>query len=229
MRKAILAAVTVSALLAETGMRPRAAASDYPAHQAGAGVTIGAAILTPEQAKKLFAVDLNKLGYTVVELGVYPDKDKNVEVAARDFLLKVNADGSTVRPVSPSTIAGRLHSKKTSEPPRLPGRVQVGGSETIGYGTGTYNGRRAGGVYTESTVGVGVGNFPEPVPPPRTGKDTDALSVQVDLENQALPEGRFSQPVAGYLYFPATPKKSAVEITWYGADGQVHLPMPAIK
>ena len=55
------------------------------------------------------------------------------------------------------------------------------------------------------------------------------MSVQVDLENQALPEGRFNQPVAGYLYFPSTAKKAVVEITWYGADGQVHLPLPPTK
>jgi len=115
----------------------------------------------------------------------------------------------------------------------LPSRVQVHGSETIGYESATYGGRRAGGVYTESTVGVGVGEPPMPAPappPPHSGKkDTDALSVQVDLENQALPEGRFSQPVAGYLYFPATPKKSSLEITWYGPNGQVRLPLTNVS
>jgi hypothetical protein len=88
-------------------------------------------------------------------------------------------------------------------------------------------------VYTESTVGVGVGGpgVPPPPPPPPSGKskDKDALSIQVELENAALPEGRFDHPVAGYLYFPAPPKKAAIEITWYGGDGQVRLEMPAAK
>jgi hypothetical protein len=213
-------------LCAETGLRPRPSASDYAAHESGAGATIAATVLSPDQARKLFAVDLNKLGYTVVEIAVYPDRD--VEVAARDFLLRIGQDGSTVRPATPSTIAGRLH-RKDSPPPKIPERVQVYGGQTVGYGTGgPYN---RGGVYTESTVGVAVGAPGPPPPPPRSskGKDTDSLSVQVDLENQALPDGRFNRPVAGYLYFPATPKKSAVEITWYGADGQVRLPMPPTK
>jgi hypothetical protein len=215
-----------AALFAQTsGVRPRDSARVYAAQGSGNSATAGATILTPDQAKKLFAVDLNKLGYTVVEIAVYPDRD--VEVAARDFLMKVGTDGSTVRPAAPATIAGRLSDKGSTKPPKIPERVQVHGSETIGYESGPY-GR---GVYTGTTVGVGIGGPPAPAPPPRQskGKDTDALSVQVDLENQGLPEGRFSKAVAGYLYFPVTLKKTAVEITWYGADGQVRLPMPPTK
>jgi len=230
--KPLLLFVLAATLSAETGIRARATASDYPVHQAGAGATVGAAILTPDQTKKLFAVDLTKLGYVVVEIGVYPGRD--VELAARDFLLRVTADGATLRPVPPSTIAAKLDKKSGHyDPPKLPGGVQVGGSQTIGYGTGSYGGRRTGGVYTESTVGVGVGGpgTPPPPPPPPSGKSKakDALSVQVELEEAALPEGRVGHPVAGYLYFPSLPKKAAVEITWYAADGQVHLSMPSTK
>ena len=189
-------------------------------------MTLGAVVVPADQVKKLFAVDLNKLGYIVVEMAVYPDA--NVEIAARDFLLRIGSDGSTVRPASRRhrrTVAlRRLAAPAIAEP---------------GSGARQRNHRlrerqlrrpRAGGVYTESTVGVGIGEQPMPAPAPKSGKkDTDALSVQVDLENQALPEGRFSQPVAGYLYFPATPKKSSLEITWYGPNGQVRLPLVPAK
>jgi hypothetical protein len=228
MKKLVLMSLAAALFAGEAGIRPRGSASEYTTHQSGAGVTLGATVVPPDEVKKLFAVDLNKLGYIVVEMAVYPDR--NVEIAARDFLLRIGSDGSTVRPVTPATIAGRLQ-KKNSPPPQLPSRVQVHGAETIGYESATYGGRRAGGVYTESTVGVGIGDQPaRTTAPPRSGKkDSDALSVQVDLENQALPEGRFSQPVAGYLYFPGTAKKTSLEITWYGADGQVRLPLPSIK
>src|SRR3954453_17686977 len=180
MKKLVLLSFAMVVFAGETGIRPRATAADYPAHQSGAGVTLGAAVVPADQVKKLFTVDLNKLGYIVVEMAVYPDA--NVEIAARDFLLRIGSDGSTARPASPATIAGRLHSK-TSPPPQLPSRVQVYGSQTVGYESATYGGRRAGGVYTESTVGVGIGEQPMPVPAPKSGKkDTDALSVQVDLE-----------------------------------------------
>jgi hypothetical protein len=231
--KPILLFVLAATLSAETGIRARATAADYPAHATGGGAAVGAAILTPDQAKKLFAVDLTKMGYVVVEVGVYPDAE--IEVAARDFLMRATADGSTLRPVAPSAIAAKLDKKdaKSSGPPKIPERVQVYGSETIGVGTGSYGGRRAGGVYTESTVGVGVGGpgtTPPPPDPPRSkGKAKDALSVQVELEDAALPAGLWSHPVAGYLYFPAPPKKSAVEITWYPPNGQVRLVFPAAK
>lgn len=229
--KPLLLFALAATLSAQSGVRARATASDYPARQAGAGATVGAEVLTPEQTRKLFAVDLTKLGYIVVEIGIYPERD--VDVAARDFLMRAVSDGSTLRPVMPSVIAAKLDKKDNqSRPPKIPERVQVGGSQTIGYGTGSYGGRRTGGVYTESTIGVGVGGPgtpPPPDPPKSRGKDKDALSVQVELENAALPDGRWSHPVAGYLYFPAPPKKSAVEITWYAADGQVRLAMPSGK
>ena len=229
-KNVVLLCAAVTLFAGETGIRPRASASDYPARQTGPGVTLGAAIVPPDQVKKLFAVDLNKLGYTVVEMAVYPDRD--VDIATRDFVLRLTSDGTTLRPVAPSTIAARLNKdKKPSQPPQLPGHVQVYGSQTVGYESGSYGGRRAGGVYTESTVGVGVGDprVNTPPPPATSGKAKDSMSVQVELESVALQEGRFDQRIAGYLYYPSVPRKAAVEITWYGPDGQLHLTMPSTK
>ena len=50
----------------------------------------------------------------------------------------------------------------------------------------------------------------------------------MDLENQALPEGKIDQPVAGYLYFtkPVMKKKSSLDLTWYGPGEQVKVPLP---
>jgi len=219
--------VLCACLFAETGIRARATISDYPAHDGH----LGGAVLPPDQTKKLFAVDLTKMGYLVVEVGIFPEGD--VEVAARDFMLRNPVDGAIYRPVSAAAIAGKLEDKKTAKtsPPKIPDWLQVGGSQTVGYGTGTYNGRRTGGVYTESTVGVGVGGpqMPPPPPPPSKHKDKDPMSVQSDLESASLPEGRLGHPVAGYLYFPAPAKKGALELTWYAADGQVHLTLPSTK
>src|SRR3954464_7109639 len=126
--KTLLIFAFAATLSAETGIRARASAADYPAHEKGAGATVGAAVLTPDQTKKLFAVDLTKLGYIVVEVAVYPDRD--VEIAARDFLLRAVSDGSTLRTAPPSTIAAKLDKKDTHGPPKIPERVRVHGSET---------------------------------------------------------------------------------------------------
>src|ERR1051325_11449623 len=91
MKKLVLISFAMAAFAGETGIRPRPAAADYPAQKSGAGVTLGAAVVPADQVKKLFAVDLNKLGYIVVEMAVYPDA--TVEIAARDFLLRIISDG----------------------------------------------------------------------------------------------------------------------------------------
>src|SRR5689334_14243508 len=136
MKPAVLLGLAAT-LLAETGVRPRAGASDYPARQTGPAATVGAAILPPEQVKKLFAVDLTKMGYVVLEMGIFPDR--NVDVASRDFLMRVTADGSTMRPVAPSVIAGRLSKKEPQHGgPQVPERVHVYTGGTVGYETGTY-------------------------------------------------------------------------------------------
>jgi hypothetical protein len=237
MKKLILVSFAIGALLVhgDTGIRPRASASDYPSHQNGEGVTLAAAIVSPEQVKKLFATDLNKLGYIVVEMAVYPDPDKNIEIATRDFMLRVTPEGTTVRAVKASVIAGQLHKKEptSSVPQQLPGNVSVHPTATIGYESGTYNGRRQSGVYTETGVGVGVGNPRMDPPPPAPGgsKRPDSLSTQVELEEHALPEGQAHEPVAGYLYFPKPElkKKSSLDLTWYGPAGQIRLAMPTAK
>src|SRR5437868_6822730 len=63
MKKLVLVLAAAGLFAGETGIRPRGSASDYPAQVTGAGATLGAAVLSPDQVKKLFAVDLNKLGY----------------------------------------------------------------------------------------------------------------------------------------------------------------------
>src|SRR4051794_40285791 len=122
--KAVFLFLLGSCLFAETGIRARATVSDYPAHDSHLGV----AVLSPEQTKKLFAVDLTKMGYIVVEVGIYPEHD--AEIGARDFMLRNPADGTTYRPVTASAIAGKLEKKdhKTSAPPKIPDWIQVGGS-----------------------------------------------------------------------------------------------------
>jgi hypothetical protein len=236
MKKSFVVALAAGALLVrgDTGIRPRASASDYPSHQNGEGVTLAAAIVPAEQVKKLFATDLNKLGYIVVEMAVYPDPDKNLEIASRDFMLRVNPEGTTIRAVKPSVIAGQLHKKETpSIPPELPGHVQVHPTATVGYESGTYNGRRTSGVYTGAGVGVGAGDprVDQNPPPPPGSKHPDSLSTQVDLEERALPEGQVHEPVAGYLYFPKPDlkKKSSLDLTWYGPAGQIRLVLPTTK
>jgi hypothetical protein len=54
---------------------------------------------------------------------------------------------------------------------------------------------------------------PHQIPsPPRYGTGPDSQSLAQKLRRLALPMGRISQPLAGYLYFPI-PKRQSHEAT----------------
>ncbi|MBZ5618516.1 MAG: hypothetical protein LAQ69_07315 [Acidobacteriia bacterium] len=212
------------------GIRPRGNPTDYPAHQTGKGVTIAAAVVAPEQVAKLFATDLNRGGYIVVEVAVYPEAGGEVAVLSRDFLLRIGSDPTTARPVSAQTIASALQRKNAPPKPRSPGDVTVYPTATIGYESGSYNGQRRGGVYTAAGVGVGIGD-PGPGAPPRPAStDVDRSTMQQELEDKGLPEGKTTEALAGYLFFlkPASAKRTApsLHLTYYAADGEVSLVIP---
>ena len=42
------------------GIRPRDNSADYPAHETTGGVTVGAMVVPPEQAGKIFATDARR-------------------------------------------------------------------------------------------------------------------------------------------------------------------------
>src|SRR5437667_382235 len=112
--------------------------------------------------------------------------------------------------------------------------ISVYPTATIGYESGTDSyGRRRGGVYTAAGVGVGVGDDPRTVAPPRPAStDRDRTTMEKELADKALPEGKTTRAVAGYLYFPkptARQRNAGYEITWYGNDRQVHLTIPDAK
>jgi hypothetical protein len=233
MKRAALVCLAAGLLWAgeKGGIRPRDNATDYPGHQAGKGVTIAGAVLAPDEVAKLFATDLNRGGYVVLEVAVFPDDGNQVDLLARDFLLRVGSDPATIRPVSADAIASALQRKNTPKvPPKLPGNVDIYPTSTIGYESGTYNGgQRRGGVYTESGVGVGVGG-PHPPSNPRGGStDVDQSTMRQELQDVGLPEGKTSEVVAGYLYFPKPTNRSAKSsytLTYYGVEGQVNLVIP---
>jgi len=203
------------------GIRPRGSSTDYPAHETAGGVSIGAAVIPSDQVRKIFATDLNSGGYLVIEVAVYPDAGREIDLSAGDFMLRAGSDSETVRAASGSAIASALQ-RKNAPRPRKASDVTVYPTASIGYESGGY--RR--GVYTEAGVGVGVG---EPRPPGPAATDRDRSTMQQELEDKSLPEGKTAQAVAGYLYFPrpsGKAKTAAYELTYYGAAKQVKLRVP---
>lgn len=235
MRRLGLLGCVAGLLLADggAGIRPRGSAADYPVHETAGAVTVGAAIVPPDQVRKAFATDLNGGGYIVIEVAVYPEEGKEIHLLPDDFLLRAGANSETVRPASGRAIASILQKKNTPQPPK-PGDVTVYPTATIGCESGTdpWTGTRRSGVYTGAGVGVGVGSAGAPPAPGPAATDRDRATMQQELEDKALPEGKTTAAVAGYLYFPkpAGKAKNAVyELTYYGTTRQIKLPLPAPK
>ncbi len=233
--------LVASVLLARDGgggIRPRGASNDYPVHETTSGVTVGAVAIPADQVRKLFATDLNRGGYLVVEVAVYPEQGSEVNLLTGDFMLQIGSELLTMRPASARAIATALQDKNAPKQ-QSASDVTIYPTATVGYESGggydpVTGGRRQGGVYTGVGVGVATGGQGPAGPPRPASTDRDRATMQQELEDKALPEGKTTHAVAGYLFFPRPSgklKNAVWELTYYGADGKIRLliPPPAMK
>lgn len=183
------------------GIEPRSTAGDYANHAVEKEISVGAALIAPEQVRHTFVTDLNR-GYIVVEVGIYPVPAGKAKIALNQFLLR---SGKLVsRPAGPAEIAIIL--QKTGTPGH---DVTLYPTAGIGYESGPptydpYDGRtHGGGVRTMAGVGVGVGRSG-----PSANTEADRKTMESELTDKGLHEGEISKPAAGYLYFPVAGKKS---------------------
>jgi hypothetical protein len=233
MKQIFVPVLAASLLLAadHPGVRPHRAPRDYPAYETADGITIAAAVVPADKVQHQLAREIVKSGYTVLEIAVYPGPGKSVNVSCDNFSMTAGSSQDIARAETPAVVASSIDSDKRMDPPKIPGPVQVHGEETIGVSTGGRDpatGRRyPSTVYTESGVGVGVGNIPDPGVAP-----APLQSLYDKLEQKALPEGLTTKAVAGYVYFPKTSPRLAnstdpYHITYQGPTGEIHLTVPA--
>jgi hypothetical protein len=98
--------------------------------------------------------------------------------------------------------------------------VHVQSVETIGVASGP-NGRKT--VYTDSQVGVLVGDYPNA---PLPGTRDPQFELRRALMEKELADTKTSRAIAGYLYFPKPrrlAKNAAYELDYYGESGQLKL------
>jgi hypothetical protein len=228
------------------GIRPRAVAADYPSHNGMSLATVGAAVIPASEAKRILGVDLNSAGYVVIEVGVFPEPGKDVDLSPSDFTLVTDPDAIGARPVDDEAIAATIDRKQNpSRTPSRPTDIYTSAGATIGHGTWTdpNTGRRVGTTVTGVETGVGVGGPPRaacpggycddrqtaPFPPASTGPNRG--QIEQELWQQSLPDGTVHNPVAGYLYFPK-PSGKAKKAPWVlrldnnGARVKLDLPNP---
>jgi hypothetical protein len=213
------------------GIRPRGNATDYPAHETSGGITVAGAVIPPDECRRMFSADLDKAGYVVIEVAIYPE-NRSVDLSSTDFMLRIGSDSDASRAVSARTLAASLY-KKDNRQPQVSQPIDVATSGTVGWENGRdpITGQRRSGVYTGAGVGVGTGTgrgYPnDPSRPSPTGRDRATL--EQELLDTALPEGPTRHTVAGYLYFPKPSKKAkngTYELTYYGEPDKIHLVLP---
>ncbi len=211
-RKTLASLVLIGAAsLASAGSRgtvPKAAVGEYPAHAERNGLGVGAALLTSDQVHKKFAADVNHC-CVVVEIAIYPEKNKTLDVSLDDIMIQTESDG-LVRPLSARAVAAKLQEKAER------GRnATVATSAGVGYESGTYidpvtgQPRQVHGVTTEAGVGVGVGDDPYPRP---GASNRSRDNAEIELSEQSLPEGWAAAPVSGYIFFPSSAMKSKKKV-----------------
>ena len=218
---AIVICLVASAVAAPKGTVPRSSAERYAVHAVQNGVGIGLIALTGEQARKQFVSDVNRC-CVVVEIALYPAQGKALEVSLNDIVLRVDGKEMGAKPASPKMVALMLQKKAASTKD-----VTVSPSVGVGYETGGYDPitgtRRSGGVYQQVGVGVGIGGGP-----PQSGStEKDRTAMETELSEKGLPEGSASAPVAGFVYFPVTPKKkSKLQLEYFVQGKKVSLNLP---
>lgn len=193
-----------AALAGPKGTVPRSSADQYPLHAQENSVSLGAKLLKRDEARKTFVSDVNRC-CIVMEIGLYPAQASSLNVSLDDFALRAKNATSATKPSSPKIVAATIQQKAAGDRD-----VAIYPSSGVGYESGTaYDPvtgapRRASGVSTEVGVGVAVGGSNGP-----GVSDKDRSVMETELAEKGLSEGAATAPVAGYIYFPVSPKKKA--------------------
>jgi hypothetical protein len=215
--------VSATSLVADgpKGTEPRLAATGYGAHTEINGIAVGASLLTPDQARRNFASDVNRC-CLVVEIAFYPPKDKPVNVSLNDFVLRIKDTDVAAKPSSAKVIAGSLQKKARSDRD-VTVSPAYGVTYQSGRGYDPVTGSTGSGVTQTSGVVVGVGQRgPNPA-----STDKDRSAMEAELSEKGLPEGAASAPVAGYVYFPvSSKKKNPVQLEYKLSGDKVVLRLP---
>jgi hypothetical protein len=212
--------LTSTLTFAGDGIPARGSAEDYTAHDVSGKIAIGAAYVAPAQVKKIFGEDLDKRGYVVFEVGMFPVGDTQADISPDDFKLRQGKDSSVTRAATPHMVATDMHPSRSPDNASVPQKVHVYTSDTVGVYQGS-NGQH--GVYTGTSATVT--NSPAPQAPPRSGQSTGSDKLEQLIEDKSLPDIKTRRAVAGYVFFPkaSNDKHADFELLYFGMDGQVSL------
>jgi hypothetical protein len=207
--------LSIAAIAADTGVPPRGASTDYPAHGTADTAIIAAAVIPPNQVAKMFSSEIGKQ-YIVAEVAIYPANGVPFDVESVDFALRVGQRvGRADRPIDVAPWAERRDSA------RLPVDVTTETGVVYQRSDPVYGHQQSVGTYT----GVGVSAPGQNVPPPPSPK-ADEHAIYEKVRRSALAEGATKTMTAGYLYFPQYAKRrksDAVEVKYAKDNVKLNL------
>jgi hypothetical protein len=214
--------LAILAIADDTPVSPRPTPTDYPAHDSLKTAAIAAAIVPPEQVKKIFSADTAKT-YVVVEVAVYPQAGSSLDVDLIDFALKTGEQ--VVRASEPRDIGNAWPSAKNPSIGSRGPNVTTEAGVIVDRETDPITGRPRTSVGTYE--GVAVSNYPrnDPPPPPPSKNSGD---VDDKIRKMALAQGPAKAPVAGYIYFRYHARKQdAFTLNYTNDDGSIDLKFPS--
>ena len=87
-----------------SGTVPKTSAKRYPAHADQDGAKLGAAMMSPEEARKVFGCDVDR-ACLIVEVALYPLNDKERNVSLGDFSVRDTGANTAVKPSTATAVA----------------------------------------------------------------------------------------------------------------------------
>lgn len=202
----VLLALAPLATAGPRGTVPKTSADRYPAHADHDGTKIGAALMSPAEVRKVFGFDVDR-SCLIVEVALYPPNDKEQTVSVGEFSLSVTGANTAVKPSTATAVAANWQQLF-----RVERDSNVVRSAEVAAGPHS--------VHAEGQVGVEMDYGP-----PQSASEKERATVQAELTDKALPEGKASSPVAGYLYFPilSRTKHTALQLDYETNGSRVIL------
>src|SRR5260370_12945639 len=80
----------------------------------------------------MFSADIDKAGYVVIEVAIYPENNRAVDLSSTDFMLRIGSESDATRAVNARTLAASLY-KNDNRQPKIGPPVDVATSSTIGW------------------------------------------------------------------------------------------------
>lgn len=170
------------------GTIPKASAGLYLVHADHNGTRIGAALMSPDEVRRVFGSDVDR-SCIIVEVALYPPDDKERKVLLSDFSLRIAGTGIAVKPSTATVVAANWRQQL-----RMQQDVKTELDGEVAFGPGL--------VHLEGQV-----RFEKVDSPAYPASEKDAATLEAELTDKGLPEGKTSSPVAGYLYFPVLQRK----------------------